>query len=1098
MSRSPFSFAQALKLVDEQGASAGLDRLMGGALFVGAAAAGPAALVVLSLVDPKNEATKLLAPAVDNLAAKARGTAGRTRQDLLVAAHAITVLSCFFDAVSRETQLELTDEDRHRIAGMPENMAFVDKALNADVPFPSVEFPMLDNLNSRLRPLFAELAAPCLRFMRGLAGYRGPESPSYVVERAATLYLDRMLQLGPKPPFALWLTLIEHGATQHALGNLEPLLRYVAAGSTPTGYRADLANAARAVLDEHLLRNDRGAVLTPTVRDGFVEPAFQFVHEDEGSIVSSLPWWTEQPVHEGLVDFLAAHLAGSAGTELPLLVLGDPGAGKSLLTEVLAARLPAESFAVLRVPLREINPSDSLPLQITRQLRRVLQIERAELKDLRHECGPCAACTVAEQTCSHQARLVVLLDGFDELVQATGVTQSGYLNAIAEFQKKSRDLRTPVAVIVTSRTVVADRAEIPKGTPIVRINRFDQARIERWTTAWNAARAGVDGFVPLSSEALLANSSVAELVRDPLLLLVLAIYLAELGQPGFGGEELTSAQLYQRLLDTFIARQVDKDEIEMTDTERARRRRNQRRELQLTAFGMFNRGKQHITHEELDSDLAALIKTPERAATFAERLTEAQRVLSEFLFLHNASIRGDRRGTYEFLHATFGEYLVAELITTELARFAKIREADEETRLDDSLLSSLLAHEPVSQRAPVLQFARELAGDDPGPVLESLLHAARHRPDSAEDRYCPVAYDPVRRRATYLANLVLLRVHLDELPVPIGCLAESTESWAALVHLWRAGLPEESWGNVMGALLRAEDAGLIASTGSTAYGPDVAEADLAGDLQTAAARVFGHRLVVFADDWSDDDLTLHSRMAALMSFQTATPGLSQLLPFDREMVEEIISRCDTAARLNRSSRSQIGRLLGRDAGKLPVDVVHRLVVHALEDAEAAGLTAAVVAHPQLLTRIPDLATRLSADQFQHMIVVVALWAAEHDAPAPEVARLRDLREGIDRTIAADPDEAVFDGYFTPEYLRYLRQERPVYWTGIRELGDALAHLDAHRLRSIRPEDAVFVAGEDGASFAGAFLDSHGVPFVAGQEITALREYAPQEAAGESA
>ena len=148
MSRSLFSFAQALKLVDDQGASAGLDRLLGGALFVGAAAAGPAALVVLSLVDPKNEATRLLAPAVDKLAAKARGMSGRTRQDLLVAAHTITVLSAFFDAVGRQTRLDLTEADKQRLAGLPAASGFVDRALHAGVPFPSAEYPLLEETST--------------------------------------------------------------------------------------------------------------------------------------------------------------------------------------------------------------------------------------------------------------------------------------------------------------------------------------------------------------------------------------------------------------------------------------------------------------------------------------------------------------------------------------------------------------------------------------------------------------------------------------------------------------------------------------------------------------------------------------------------------------------------------------------------------------------------------------------------------------------------------------------------------------------------------------------------------------------------------------
>ncbi|MFD7656512.1 hypothetical protein ACFV4N_21285 [Actinosynnema sp. NPDC059797] len=55
----------------------------------------------------------------------------------------------------------------------------------------------------------------------------------------------------------------------------------------------------------------------------------------------------------------AAHLASPDSTALPLLVLGHPGAGKSLLMGVLAAKVPALGYAVVNARLREVDAEDS-------------------------------------------------------------------------------------------------------------------------------------------------------------------------------------------------------------------------------------------------------------------------------------------------------------------------------------------------------------------------------------------------------------------------------------------------------------------------------------------------------------------------------------------------------------------------------------------------------------------------------------------------------------------------------------------------------------------------------------------------------------------
>ena len=81
-----------------------------------------------------------------------------------------------------------------------------------------------------------------------------------------------------------------------------------------------------------------------------------------------------------------------------------------------------------------------------------------------------------------------MLDGFDELLQATGVSQSDYLEKIALFQEREAVHGHPVAVIVTSRSAVADRARMPPGGAVsVRLEPFSDQQVTQWLQVWNEA-----------------------------------------------------------------------------------------------------------------------------------------------------------------------------------------------------------------------------------------------------------------------------------------------------------------------------------------------------------------------------------------------------------------------------------------------------------------------------------------------------------------------------------------------------------------------------------------------------------------------------------
>jgi hypothetical protein len=172
----------------------------------------------------------------------------------------------------------------------------------------------------------------------------------------------------------------------------------------------------------------------------------------------------------------------------------------------------SRDYVAVRVALREV-PADS-DLQS--------QIEYA----IRDATGESLSWPMLARSAGG-ALPVVLLDGFDELLQATGIGQTDYLEQIVRLQEREADQGRPVAVIVTSRTAVADSARIPVGATAVRLEPFTDPQIRRWLAIWNASNAAYQARrkpQPLSAEAVLRQRVLAS---QPLLLLMLALYDAD-------------------------------------------------------------------------------------------------------------------------------------------------------------------------------------------------------------------------------------------------------------------------------------------------------------------------------------------------------------------------------------------------------------------------------------------------------------------------------------------------------------------------------------------------------------------------------------------
>ena len=228
--------------------------------------------------------------------------------------------------------------------------------------------------------------------------------------------------------------------------------------------RAAVTWANAGILDERIIQADRerypAGLEIPRVREIYINPRYRVAEFDDWARPSDERWWEDRELRGDFDVFLARHVTSPDATRRPLLLLGHPGAGKSLLTKVFAARLPASEYTVVRVPLRRV----SADAEIHHQIEEVLDVsthQRIAWSDLAEQSGD----TVR----------VVLLDGLDELLQASEHDRSRYLEDVMDFQERETMQGRPVVAVVTSRTVVAHRVRVPDGTTIVKLDPFKEA-----------------------------------------------------------------------------------------------------------------------------------------------------------------------------------------------------------------------------------------------------------------------------------------------------------------------------------------------------------------------------------------------------------------------------------------------------------------------------------------------------------------------------------------------------------------------------------------------------------------------------------------------
>ena len=549
----------------------------------------------------------------------------------------------------------------------------------------------------------------------------------------------------------------------------------------------------------------------PAKKDIFVPQKFKALSYQKEMSIENEGTWKYLEEKENIGVFITDTLHHSTTGKLPLLILGTPGAGKTLLSYMLAAQILSHEYHVIIIRLRDIVAENTITQQINEQIE----------NDFANQCNWDQFVKGSLST-----PILLIFDGYDELLQASGKTYSDYITKIVEFQKNQLSIYgIQVKCLLTSRITLIDKVTIPKGTTIIRLSEFDPERINLWTSIWNDVNSTYFSKHGIEKFSIDSTSKVYDLAKQPLLLLLLALYDSK-GNALKLNIELTGAQLYDSLIRDFIEREQRKNANFLNYTE-ADRKKTVNRELQkisIAALGMYNRRVLFTRDDELEKDLGFLLNSGEEDIISTEygRLNESDMVLGRFFFIYRSHSKStdskdNKNSAYEFLHNTFGEFLTARFIVNEL--YEKIRFTSQ-LQINDMMSNwSLpptrgwvvsLSYSALSSRPNVVKMISEWVNSyfqdkalDREKVLSALNYILKteiHCTISGKDifvldKILSENGNPFEKKE-YLMHLACYSLNLIILGTLVcgdieNIFSIKNESWNKLTCLWRYAFQEE-------------------------------------------------------------------------------------------------------------------------------------------------------------------------------------------------------------------------------------------------------------------------------------------------------------------
>jgi len=421
-----------------------------------------------------------------------------------------------------------------------------------------------------------------------------------------------------------------------------------------------------AIIDDKEIKSDTEEIRLsfPKIVDAFIPQSYKcLLYEHKDIHLEDENIWNDLPRNDDLDKFFVKYLFSPDSVDYPLIILGHPGSGKSLLTKVLSAQLISNSYTVIRIPLREVNAENGIDVLIEDQI-----------KSLTNKSLPTGYGDFAEHF--NEKPLMIILDGYDELLQAKGDVFSGYLEKVRIFQQEQKSMKRPVRIIITSRITLIDKARVPVNSTVLRLLEFNDEQRKAWISIWNNINSeyfinsGIKPFcLPKLSDKNKKNN-IMELAEQPLLLLMLALYDSEANELA-QTNSIKRTELYDNLLRRFVRRErgryvpgfnskKEKEQEKIIDQEMNR--------LGVAAIGMYNRQEVVISSKQLENDLDIFRAHRNDGSPSAHTLQESDSLLGGFFFIHKSKAKDIEENStnvdsaYEFLHNTFGEFLAADFI----------------------------------------------------------------------------------------------------------------------------------------------------------------------------------------------------------------------------------------------------------------------------------------------------------------------------------------------------------------------------------------------------------------------------------------------------
>lgn len=348
---------------------------------------------------------------------------------------------------------------------------------------------------------------------------------------------------------------------------------------------------------------------------------------------------------ENIGNYLLKNLVDPNYANKPIILLGNPGAGKSMLSKMFAGLLcQTTDFIPFLIQLRNVSSSSG---SISEHINKGLANTIANLSEVNW----------IDWAKEFRTRIpIIIMDGFDELMQTSNRELNGYVDAIREFQEQALNSGICVRIILTSRISVMQDVFIPENTKIIKLDSFDTKRRNLWIQKWNDAQKK-----PKYKFAIPKNDKIELLAEEPLLLFMLAIYDFESNELQSMATDKTfnQSKLYDSLLKRFIERQLEKlpHFIDLSEFERSREKELFRLRLGMIALMMFLTDTTSRDTQKLSEEILAFGINKSNMPT--------GNILGGFFFIHENQSKTEgnlEKFNYEFLHKTFGEFLTADFL----------------------------------------------------------------------------------------------------------------------------------------------------------------------------------------------------------------------------------------------------------------------------------------------------------------------------------------------------------------------------------------------------------------------------------------------------